>query len=64
MMRGLSALPLDDDIVDRLLIFCPDFSTLLSTILASKSIYRVFDTHPKAGYSIALIFPNLNAGSL
>ncbi|KAJ7678652.1 hypothetical protein B0H17DRAFT_1334094 [Mycena rosella] len=47
-MRALSALPLDDDIVDRVMTFCPSFSCLQATILVSKAFYRVFQTHPKA----------------
>ncbi|KAJ7176142.1 hypothetical protein C8R43DRAFT_975072 [Mycena crocata] len=44
----LSALPVNDDIVDRILTFCPTFTTLQSTILVSKDFYRVFQTHPKS----------------
>ncbi|KAJ7821370.1 hypothetical protein B0H14DRAFT_2831422 [Mycena olivaceomarginata] len=47
-MRALSALPLDDDIVDRILTFCPTFTTLQSMILVSKAFYAVFQTHPKS----------------
>ncbi|KAJ7731599.1 hypothetical protein B0H16DRAFT_1583089 [Mycena metata] len=47
-MRTLSALPLDDDILDRILTFCPTFITLQSTILVSKAFYNVFQTHPKS----------------
>lgn len=47
-MRGLNSLPLDDDIVDRILTFLPDFSTLGATILASKHIYNVFKIHPNS----------------
>ncbi|KAJ7914764.1 hypothetical protein B0H13DRAFT_2659110 [Mycena leptocephala] len=47
-MRALSALPLDDDIVDRILTFCPTFSSLQSMILVSKAFYNVFQTHPKS----------------
>jgi hypothetical protein len=46
-MRALSALPLDDDIMDRILTFCPTFTTLRSMILVSKAFYAVFQTHPK-----------------
>ncbi|KAJ7274243.1 hypothetical protein C8J57DRAFT_1315006 [Mycena rebaudengoi] len=47
-MKSLSALPLDDDVIDRLLTFSPDFEALQATILASKSIYSVFRTHPNS----------------
>ncbi|KAJ7034269.1 hypothetical protein C8F04DRAFT_903450, partial [Mycena alexandri] len=47
-MRAFSALPLDDDIVDRIMTFCPTFSALQSTILASKAFYSIFQTHPKS----------------
>jgi hypothetical protein len=40
-------LPLDDDIVDRIMTFCSTFGTLKSTILVSKAFYRVFQTRPK-----------------
>jgi hypothetical protein len=46
-MRALTALPLDDDIVDRIMIFCPTFGSLQATMLVSKAFYRVFKTHPK-----------------
>ncbi|KAF7290372.1 hypothetical protein HMN09_01295200 [Mycena chlorophos] len=48
MMRALTGLPLDDDLIDRILIFCPTFETLQSAILVSKHFYRVFETHPKS----------------
>ncbi|KAG6910681.1 hypothetical protein DXG01_008725 [Tephrocybe rancida] len=38
-----NSLPLD--IIDRILCFLPDYSTLQATILSSKSFYRVFETH-------------------
>ncbi|KAJ7841926.1 hypothetical protein B0H14DRAFT_3693301 [Mycena olivaceomarginata] len=41
-------LPLDDDIVDRIMTFCSTFGTLKSTILVSKAFYRVFQTRPKS----------------
>ncbi|KAF8142313.1 hypothetical protein K438DRAFT_1737137 [Mycena galopus ATCC 62051] len=47
-MRALSALPVDDDIVDRIMTFCPTFGTLQSMILVSKAFYSVFQTHPKS----------------
>lgn len=46
-MRALSALPVDDDIVDRIMTFCPTFGTLQSMILVSKAFHSVFQTHPK-----------------
>ncbi|KAK7045456.1 hypothetical protein VNI00_007709 [Paramarasmius palmivorus] len=47
-MRGFNGLPLADDIIDRILLFLPDFATLRSTILASKSFHNVFKTHPNS----------------
>ncbi|KAJ7108129.1 hypothetical protein C8R44DRAFT_884898 [Mycena epipterygia] len=47
-MRGLSALPLNNHIVDGILTFCPKFASLEATILVSKAFYRVFQTHPKS----------------
>jgi hypothetical protein len=44
----LGALPLDDDIIDRILTFLPDFSALRATILASKQFHTVFKTHPNS----------------
>jgi hypothetical protein len=47
-MRGLSDLPLDDDIIDRILTFLPSFSALGAIILASKHFHTVFKTHPNS----------------
>jgi hypothetical protein len=47
-MRGLSALPLDDDIIDRILTFLPCFSALRATLLASKHFHTVFKMHPNS----------------
>ncbi|KAJ7092290.1 hypothetical protein B0H15DRAFT_833361 [Mycena belliarum] len=47
-MRGLSALPLDDDLLDRVMTFCPTFGTLRAMVLVSKGFHRVFQTHPKS----------------
>jgi hypothetical protein len=47
-MRALSALPLDDDIVDRIMTFSPTFATLQALMLVSKAFYSVYQTHPKA----------------
>ncbi|THV02987.1 hypothetical protein K435DRAFT_748382 [Dendrothele bispora CBS 962.96] len=43
-----NGLPLNDDIVDRILTFLTSFSTLRSAILTSKSFYKVFQTRPKS----------------
>jgi hypothetical protein len=43
-----NGLLLDDDILDRIMTFCPTFGTLQSTILVSKAFHRVFQAHPKA----------------
>jgi hypothetical protein len=48
-MRAQSALPLADDVVDRILTFCPTFVALQSMVLVSKAFYNVFQTHPKVG---------------
>ncbi|KAJ6629810.1 hypothetical protein B0H10DRAFT_2428161 [Mycena sp. CBHHK59/15] len=40
--------PLADDIVDRIMTFCPDFSSLHATARVSKRFYRVYQTHPKS----------------
>ncbi|TFK52503.1 hypothetical protein OE88DRAFT_1410086 [Heliocybe sulcata] len=37
---------LSDDLIDCILMFLPDFSSLFSFILASKRIYDIFDRHP------------------
>ncbi|THV03001.1 hypothetical protein K435DRAFT_962671 [Dendrothele bispora CBS 962.96] len=47
-MRNFSGLPLDDDIIDRVLQFCPTFETLRSAILTSKSFYNVYQAHPRS----------------
>jgi hypothetical protein len=47
-MRALSSLPLDDDIIDRILTFLPSFSALGATLLASKRFHTVFKTHPNS----------------
>ncbi|KAJ6600882.1 hypothetical protein B0H10DRAFT_2082561 [Mycena sp. CBHHK59/15] len=47
-LYGLSSLPVDEDVVDRILTFCPTFGTLQSAMLTSKSFYNVFATRPKS----------------
>ncbi|RDB17923.1 hypothetical protein Hypma_000688 [Hypsizygus marmoreus] len=47
-MRGLNSLPIDDDIVDRILSFLPSYSSLGATILSSKSFYNIFKLHPNS----------------
>lgn len=39
-------MPLDDDIIDRILTFLPNFSALGAAVLASKHFHTVFRTHP------------------
>jgi hypothetical protein len=56
-MRALSALPVDDDIVDRIMTFCPTFGTLQSMILVSKAFHSVFQTHPKYAAFCAILTP-------
>ncbi|KAJ7827746.1 hypothetical protein B0H13DRAFT_1917497 [Mycena leptocephala] len=40
IMRALDACPLDDDIVDLIMTFCPKFFALRSMILVSKAFYN------------------------
>jgi hypothetical protein len=39
---------LSSDIIDCLFTSLPDFATLFSTILVSKSFHEVFQTHPRS----------------
>ncbi|KAJ7022703.1 hypothetical protein C8F04DRAFT_1137088 [Mycena alexandri] len=43
-MKALKTL--DDDILDRILTFLPDFKTLQAAIRSSKSVHAVFTAHP------------------
>ncbi|KAJ7189243.1 hypothetical protein C8R46DRAFT_36541 [Mycena filopes] len=45
-MRSLNSLPLDDDILDQIFLFCPDFDTLNALQLTAKALRRVFLAHP------------------
>ncbi|GAW01124.1 hypothetical protein LENED_002703 [Lentinula edodes] len=47
-MSNDNRLPVSDDIIDRILLFSPTFSSLKATILTCKSFYHVFQTHPKS----------------
>jgi hypothetical protein len=58
-MGSYNGLRLDDDILDRIMTFCPTFGTLQSTILVSKAFHRVFQAHPKAS-PIQSTFPAVN----
>ena len=40
--------PLSPDVIDCVFTALPDFATLLSTILVSKSFHRVFQAHPSS----------------
>ena len=40
--------PLSTDIIDCVFTSLPDFATLLSTILVSKSFHKVFQDHPNS----------------
>ena len=40
--------PLSPDIIDCVFTSLPDFATLLSTILVSKSFHKVFQAHPNS----------------
>jgi len=42
------AAPLSPDIIDCVFTSSPDFATLLSTILVSKSFHSVFQAHPNS----------------
>jgi hypothetical protein len=39
---------LSSDVIDCVLTSLPDFATLFSTILVSKSFYQVFQAHPSS----------------
>jgi hypothetical protein len=47
-VSSASSLPVDDDIIDRILTCVPTFDTLLSLILVSKSFFAVFKAHPNS----------------
>ncbi|KAJ3890799.1 hypothetical protein GG344DRAFT_65981 [Lentinula edodes] len=47
-MSNDNRLPVSDDIIDRILLFSPTFSSLQATILTCRSFYYVFQTHPKS----------------
>jgi len=40
--------PLSSDIIDCVLTSLPDFATLFSTILVSKSFHEIFQAHPSS----------------
>ncbi|KAJ7641304.1 hypothetical protein FB45DRAFT_899901 [Roridomyces roridus] len=40
--------PLVEDVIGRILTFCPDFATLHAVVLASKQFHAVYQTHPKS----------------
>jgi len=40
--------PLSSDIIDCVLTSLPDFATLLSTTLVSKSFHEIFQAHPSS----------------
>ncbi|KAJ7641292.1 hypothetical protein FB45DRAFT_354580 [Roridomyces roridus] len=42
------ALPLGNDIIDRIMTFCPDFGTLHKVALVSKEFQNVYRNHPKS----------------
>jgi len=41
-------LPLDDDVLDRILMLSPSFSALQSALLSSRSFYPVYLAHPRS----------------
>jgi len=47
-MKAFSSLPLDDDLVDRVLMYLPNFETLQAAILSSKAMHAVFAAHPNS----------------
>ncbi|TFK73658.1 hypothetical protein BDN72DRAFT_834535, partial [Pluteus cervinus] len=47
-MRAYNALPLDDDILDRIFAFLSDFDTLRALILTSKAFHSIFQAHPNS----------------
>lgn len=72
----MSGLPVDDDIIDRILTFSPDFSSLKSLILTCVHFHAVFKTRPSSivymvAYNVvgpslphALRFSRFKAGEL
>ncbi|KAJ7658188.1 hypothetical protein DFH06DRAFT_1327474 [Mycena polygramma] len=47
-MHAFTSLPLDDDLIDRILGFCPEFDTLLALLSTCKTIYSIFNTRPRS----------------
>ncbi|KAF5343246.1 hypothetical protein D9758_013412 [Tetrapyrgos nigripes] len=47
-LPNMNSLPLDDDVLDRILTFSPSFETLSSVILTSKVFYNVFSQRSKS----------------
>lgn len=47
-MRNLSGLPLDDDILDRILMFSPTFEALYAAILTCKAFHAVYNAYPQS----------------
>ncbi|KAJ7641298.1 hypothetical protein FB45DRAFT_354654 [Roridomyces roridus] len=40
--------PLVEDVIGRILTFCPDFATLHAVVRVSKQFHAVYQTHPKS----------------
>ncbi|KAJ3729222.1 hypothetical protein C8R42DRAFT_157915 [Lentinula raphanica] len=47
-MSRENGLPVSDDIIDRILLFSPTFSSLKAAILICKQFHRVFQSHPNS----------------
>ncbi|KAJ7652780.1 hypothetical protein DFH06DRAFT_1093806 [Mycena polygramma] len=47
-MHTFTSLPLDDDVIDRILGFCPEFDTLLALLSTCKTIHSVFNARPRS----------------
>lgn len=46
--RSPKALPLDDDLIDKILTFLPSFTDLRSAVLSSNTFYGVFSARPSS----------------
>lgn len=47
-MATSNCIPLNDDILDRIFTYCPDFETLHSLTLGCKALHAVFSGHPNS----------------
>ncbi|TRM64659.1 hypothetical protein BD626DRAFT_489444 [Schizophyllum amplum] len=62
IMTRRSSIPLDDDSIQLVLCYLPDFSSLQSALLSCRAIYRVWRAYPvQIEYAIAA---NIVGGAL